>query len=162
MKMRGWKDLPANYQYEFNFHRGPKWLLALAHTPYFDRYAYPKAIELGLAEAWPIQDGIVIDPSFDRKGWVIHNSPKDNFEKWIEGSMGFLTPRKKYSTIRFLLKRRSLYISSNRVIFWHVLPRISFTRYGAHRKFQADIHRLNGTYKNYRKALRGERFDFSE
>ena len=162
MKFRGWDDPPSDFQCEFYFHRGPKWLLLLSHIPYFERYAYPIAIELGLAEAWPREVGIKLQPSFDSKGWIIHESPKNDFERWIEGSMGFLSHKKKYSLTRFLLTQRTIHITKSLVIFWHVFPRFSFTRYGKHLKFQRDIHRLNGTYQDYRRALRGERFDFSE
>ena len=161
MKFKGWDDSPSDFQCEFNFHRGPKWLLLLSHIPYFERYAYPKAIELGLAEAWPREVGVNLEQSFDSNGWIIHDSPKDDFERWVEGSLAFLTQKKKSSLTRFLLTRRTIHITGNLVIFWHVLPRFSLTRYGSHIKFQRDIHRLNGTYKDYKRALRGERFDFS-
>ena len=162
MKIRGWNDLPSDFQCDFNFHNGPKWLLLLSHIPYFEKYAYPKAIELGLAEAWPREFGIKLDSSFNREGWLIHDSPKNDFERWVEGSMAFLTKKRKYSASDFLLRRRTIRITNKIIIFWHVVPRFSFTRYGSHLKFQRDIHRQNGSYKEYKRALRGEPLDFSE
>jgi hypothetical protein len=160
MKIRGWEDCPVDFQADFNFHKGPKWLLALSHTPYFERYAYPKAISFGLAEAWPNEKGVVLDPTFDSDGWLIHESPKNDFEKWIEGSLALLGQGKKNRSVQFLLRNRKLEFSDEVVIFWHVVPRITFTRYGKKVRLRNDIHRLNGTYKDYKKALRGERFNF--
>lgn len=162
MSQKPWDDTPRNYYANFNFHRGPYWLLILARTPILDRFAYPIALKKGLGEMWPAIEGAQLPDDFEKGDWIIHDSPKNDLERWIEGSMGFLSQKKKYSLTRFLLTRRTIHITNNLVIFWHVMPRFSFTRYGAHLKFQRDIHRLNGTYKDYKRALRGERFDFSE
>ena len=162
MSKQSWDEAPTNFSTEFNFHRGPHWLRLLAITPIVDRFAYPFALKKGLGELWPAIEGASLPADFEIGYWIIHESPKNDFERWIEGSMGFLSHKKKYSLTRFLLTQRTIHITKSLVIFWHVFPRFSFTRHGKHLKFQRDIHRLNGTYQDYRRALRGERFDFSE
>ena len=161
MSKRVWSHALNNFSTEYNFHRGPYWLRVLARLPVLDRFAYPIAVEKGLGEIWPAIEGSQLPDDFERGNWIIHEAPKDDFERWVEGSLAFLTQKKKSSLTRFLLTRRTIHITGNLVIFWHVLPRFSLTRYGSHIKFQRDIHRLNGTYKDYKRALRGERFDFS-
>lgn len=162
MEIRGWDDYPRDFQTDFNFDKGPKWLLALAHTPYLEKFAYPKAINLGLAEAWPRANGVILDPTFNKERWIIHDNPKNDLEKWIEGSLAHLDTKKINPFVRFSFNRRSFKINDRKIVFWHVLPRFTLTRYGAKMRMRHDIHRLNGTFREYKQALRGEHFDFSE
>ena len=161
MEIRGWDDCPKNFQTDFNFDKGPKWLFALAHTPYLEKYAYPKAIDLGLAEVWPDVKGALPDSSFNSKGWIIHNNPKNHLGRWIEGSMAHLEYVKTTPLMGFFLRQRRINFSECVVVFWQVLPRITFTRFGSKMRMRHDIHRMNGTFEEYKLALRGERFNFS-
>ena len=161
MEIRGWDDCPDNFQTDFNFDKGPKWLLALAHTPFLEKYAYPRAIDLGLAEVWPDAKGAVLNPFFNCEGWIIHDNPKNDLERWIEGSLAHLQHDRTSPLMRFLLRHRKIDFSERVVVFWQVLPRITFTRFGSKMRMRHDIHRMNGTFEEYKLALRGERFNFS-
>ncbi len=160
MEIRGWDDHPRDFQIDFNFDKGPKWLLLLSHIPFLEKYAYPKAIDLGLAEAWPVAEGKIMDPNFNSKDWIVHKNPKNDLEKWIEGSLALLHQGRSNPRAHFFLAQRNIQVN-NRVVFWHVIPRFSLTRYGTKMRLRHDVHRMNGTFKEYKQALKGEHFDFS-
>lgn len=162
MEFRGWNGSPSGFQSEFNFIFGPKWLLLLSLTPYFERYAYPIAIDRGLAELWPITADQNLDSSFNSNGWLVHSKPKGELEKWIEGSLAIFQPSLRNSVARFFHKDRTWHLSSKIVIIWHVVPRVALTRYGAKLRLRHDIHRMNGTYHQYKRALVGLKLNFSE
>lgn len=162
MKSKFILEVPIGFSAEFSFDRGPAWLRILAQTPFFDRYAYSIAMRRGFAELWPDFKDSKLDEDFEIEGWVIHKKPKNDLERWIEGSFALLGQGKKNRLIQFLYKNRSIPIGRSHALFWSVLPQITFTHYGAQLKRRHRIHRYNGTYKDYKKALHGERFDFSE
>ena len=135
--------------------------MILAYTPYFERFAYPIAIKRALAELWPRVEESILDQGFELEGWVIHEKPKNDLERWIEGSFARLSQRKNNRLGQFLFKNGTIPIGKSHAFFWSVLPQITFTRYGAQLKRRRRIHRYNGTYKDYKRALKGERFDFS-
>jgi len=162
MTLKPWSEIPADFYPEFNFHRGPLWLRVLARTPVLDRYAYPIAMKKGLCDLWPTNEQASLDDDFARGNWIIKDHPKNRLDRWFEGSVALLGQGEKNPVTQFLYRDRKIQFGETHAIFWSVIPRITFTRYGAILKRRHAIHRFNGTYKDYKKALHGERFDFSE
>lgn len=162
MLQKRWHQFPANFRPEFNFHKGPFWLRALARTPILERFAYPIAMKKGLCELWPSSSESILDPNFDATGWVIHTREKNDLERWIEGSLAYLAHGERNRTQQFFFRDRMFRVKNNQILFRGILPRFSFTSYGGTLRRQRGIHRANGTYKKYKKAFRGENFDFSE
>ncbi len=162
MLNRRYHYVPSNFHAEFNFHLSPLWLRILARTPFLDRYAYPIAKNLGLAELWPNSSDSTLDPDFDVSGWIIHNREKNDFEKWIEGSFAYLDQGETKRVTQFFYVRRSWKVGPNHSISWRVLPSLSLTAYGLNLSRRREIHKYNGTYRAYKRALQGDHFDFSE
>ena len=129
MELTGWNDIPDCDSAEFRFEDGPKWLRALALTPFFERYAYPIAINKGLGILWcetVIPVGLA---ELSAAGWKVKMREKTNRERFIEGSMAALSTQGRH------LRR------------WH----FSFTRLGRQRSTRRSVHRANGTIRHMKK-----------
>jgi hypothetical protein len=126
MRLYGWNTLPEECLAEFSFEDGPKWLKVLALTPFFDRFAYPIAVNRGLGTLWCPDLGETDKNELESLGWKVHLRDKNDEEKFFEGSIAILTASTNH--------RRT--------------PSIGFTRWGRHRAMRTYVHKTNGTLTN--------------
>ena len=109
------------------------------HTPYFERFAYPKALRLGLGELWPESESAEASTELKNEGWIVHATMKSEYERWLEGSVAILASGSSR-------KRRTNKIPVT----------LGFTEYGRNQTRIKRIHKMNGTYKLYKRALKNE------
>lgn len=156
MRINPYRDLPPNFQPEFNFHRGPVWLTALAVLPMLERYAYPIAMKRGLCELWPISKGVSLPADFKDGDWIVRDRPKNDLERWIEGSLARLTQSGGNSSNQLSQKNRKFQFGKRRAIFFSLIPNISLTTYGSTLNRRRHVHKMNGTYDEYKRIIREE------
>lgn len=48
MRLEGWNHIPQGYGATFDVASAPRWLRLWFHTPFVDRFAYPRLVERGL------------------------------------------------------------------------------------------------------------------
>lgn len=128
MNLLGWSVLPDDCVVEFKFEAGPKWLRILAHTPYFERFAYPAAVKRGLGILRCKKSNQNERELLESLGWVIQTREKTNEEKFFEGSLALMTSGPKR-------RQRS---------------HIAFTRWGRQVASWKSVHKSNGTYSHFK------------
>jgi len=131
-ELLGWNIIPANCSAEVDFENAPKWLKALALTPFFERFAYPIAVRRGLGVIWTEHFKEAEIHDLETLGWVVKRRAKSNQEKFREGSLGLLTSHssKTRSKVR--------------------LPRIALTRWGLRRSLTKSVHSYNATVSHFK------------
>jgi hypothetical protein len=75
MTLEGWHHIPRGYGADFDLDGAPWWLRLWFHTPFIDRYAYPRLIGRGYgyltpSPGWPEEQREVPGP-----GWRVR--PRD-------------------------------------------------------------------------------------
>jgi hypothetical protein len=128
----GWNIIPANCSAEVEFENAPTWLKALALTPYFERFAYPIAVRKGFGVIWAENMGETEIQDLERRGWVVNRRPKNNQEKFREGSLGLLTAQS--SKTRSRIRQ----------------PRFALTRWGLKRSLTRSVHSYNATMSHFK------------
>lgn len=111
---------------EFKFENGPRWLKLLALTPYFERFAYPRAVKRGLGILWGSTSSQSEREALESLGWILQTREKTKEEKFFEGSLALLTSEPK--------RRRRRHIA--------------FTRWGRQQSSRNWVHKSNGTYSH--------------
>jgi len=144
------------FQVAFNFSRAPFHMRLLARTPYFDRYLYAKAVNLGFGELWPLKNGLLVSDDLKSAGWIIHEAPKSDYERWLEGSLSLLG-RSRHRKIQTALRRdRVLKVAGHIHFRFQLIPTFAFTYYGRQQLVAKNVHKMNGTYSLYKRAVKKE------
>ena len=132
MKLKGWNEIPDGFDLEIVFDSGPKWLEFLALTPFFERFAYPIGVNKGLIYL-RVSEDFKSDSSITIPGWEIKVNPKSIQEKFLEGSLAFLSS----SSSQFKNSKKGS-------------PSFSLTRWGFTKSTRKWVHKRNGTYSYYK------------
>ena len=132
MKLKGWNEIPDGFDLEIVFDCGPKWLEILALTPFFERFAYPIGVNKGFIYL-RVSDEFKSDSSRAIPGWEIKVNPKSIQEKFLEGSLAFLSS----SGSQFKDSKKGA-------------PRLFLTRWGHVKSIRKRVHKRNGTYSYYK------------
>jgi len=147
MHLPGWSETFEDFEEEIRFELAPLWLRTLSRTIYFERFAYPIALKKGLGLLWPRKD--VCDFKAEVSPyWKVMTTQKSTEDRIFEGSLAVLTSR-------FLPKRRrinELVILLSRGRF-EIAEGFALTRAGRLRAIRGEVHRENGTQRQYLKTL---------
>lgn len=74
MALEGWDHIPRGYGAEFVLKDAPRWLRLWFHTPFIDRYAYPKAVARGYGFLIPHQHYDDAEREVPMAGWRVRPS----------------------------------------------------------------------------------------
>lgn len=137
-EIQGWNTCPDNFRSEITFSCAPLWLRILARTVYFERFAYPIAVEMGFGRLFPNE----IDPSASEEyfigNWKVINRRITDSEKV------------NYGQRSNLLENLSI---KNKLLFWQLINAgKGLTFWGTQQKQRKRIHKLNGTWKIHKSA----------
>ncbi|WP_147332040.1 hypothetical protein [Geodermatophilus marinus] len=89
MALEGWDHIPLGYGADVDVAAAPWWLRLWFHTPFIDRYAYPRLVQRGLGyltpspdcpteEREPVGGGWRLrEPGYVRPGSVVPLKPLD-------------------------------------------------------------------------------------
>ena len=69
MKLEGWNHIPRGYGADFDVSAAPWWLRLWFHTPFVDRYAYPRLVRRGHGYLTPSPDCPAADREPIGGGW---------------------------------------------------------------------------------------------
>jgi hypothetical protein len=124
----GWNSFPEECAVEIDFDDAPLWMRLTAHTIFFERFVYPRAVKMGLGTLW-IESGSIIESELlIRNGWKIRsNESKTDLEKFLEGSLSFLSANES--------KR--------------IHKPLAVTKWGRKKAWQKYVHKHNGTFAFY-------------
>ena len=131
MELIGWNVVPDECVAEVHFELAPKWIQILALTPCFERFAYPIAVRRGFGTLW-IDSSSKFERDFVRQlGWKIREDSKTDLEKFLDGSLSFLSEREPYRRV----------------------PIFSLSQWGRQRARIRQVHKMNGTYESYKNGV---------
>ena len=132
MKLKGWNEVPDGFVLEISFDLGPKWLEYVALTPWLERIAYPIGVNKGCVYL-RVSENSNSEINSNVVGWEVKANPKSVQEKFLEGSLAFLSSPQ-----------------NNLVTKFKDSPRISITRWGRIKATRKWLHKRNGTYGFYK------------
>ena len=144
MPILGWDLVPNGFTPQFDFEMAPLYLRALARIPYFERYAYPELVRLGLAKLWPSSSSLCDEISLEKSGWQVMNREKNSEECIEEGSMVRLTQYRANAFWNFIYKPRTFHITGDKFINFSFCMRDYSTRRACELARIKELERMNG------------------
>jgi len=132
MRLKGWNEIPSDFDLEIAFDKGPRWLEMLALTPLVERWAYPIGVSKGVVYL-RAPDNFSRNTPNSIIGWEIKANPKSVQEKFLEGSLADFSLSIAQSK------------GSNKGS-----RKFTLTRWGRIKVTRKWVHKRNGTYSYYK------------